>query len=1011
MTAPARLLLLGTPTLTRGEQAWVLPLERRSQLLVLLALAGAWVSRREVAAALWPEVPGAQASTHLRKTLFRLPSVPWGDCVRAEGGALRFDGETDVAAFEAALRASRIDEALALWRGEPLAGFDGDSQPLWSERLQHERERLRWAWRGAALAWLQAEVPAPAAVALSARLLETDPWDEAALQQHLRWLRRCGQHDAARQVHARFVERVRAELGVAPSAELMALADGGGTVAQAAQEAPEAAPVRLLSPPGAAIDAGLVGRGAELREIASLLEADEDRLVTLIGPGGVGKTRLARRALQELAPGFADGAVFLPLEDLDDAGGIAARLARELGLTPEGGDADAPLREHLRARRMLVVLDNFEHLARGGAGLVEAWLQHAAGLKLLVTSRVRLGLAREQLLPLEGLPCPEPEDADRIDAFDASQLFVRQARRVAPGLRPAAEALAIVEICRLVDGLPLALELAAAWTRVLPCDVIAAELRQGTGLLRAGGVEHGARHASIERVFDQSWQLLTMAERDALARLSVFVGSFTPQAARAVAAAPLPVLGALADKSLLRRDGPRVQLHPLVQQLAAVRLADAGADAAAAAAHADCFHGLLARLGTALHHGDRDALQQLDLEFENCRAAWRWSTDCGDAAALARSAAPLADWSDHRGRVPEALDLLQQALAAPALRDRGDHLAPLHAVTAHLTYRQDRYGDAQALARRALDLACREGDDDSQLAALNTLGCCALRLGSLDEAARHFEEHLRRSPASTDPSRAARTLGNLAIVEKAVGRFDLALSHYCEALLLEQQLGDVSAEVSCLQNLALLHLSLGELDAGAARLNRALALCDRHGFAVSRAAVLGALVDHARLSGDFDAAHRHATAAMAPAQALGLRGLACGLMVDFVHIALHRNDVTEARRAVSEAAAMALALGRPALQLSVVNVFAEILATTGALRAALHLLDLVAAHPATSPPERQTLIERAQAWESRLAESGAPPVQQTPSSPALTLDELLRRIAAEGGIEHGPLRDRLRGAA
>ena len=154
------------------------------------------------------------------------------------------------------------------------------------------------------------------------------------------------------------------------------------------------------------------------------------------------------------------------------------------------------------------------------------------------------------------------------------RLFVQAAQRVEPALVPAVEAASIVDICRQVEGLPLALELAAAWTRVLSCDAIAAELRQGTELLHAVDAAHPARHASIEVVFDQSWRLLGAAERDALSRLSVFHGGFSPEAARAVAGAPLPVLGALADKSLLRKEESRIYLHPLVQQLAAARLGE-----------------------------------------------------------------------------------------------------------------------------------------------------------------------------------------------------------------------------------------------------------------------------------------------------------------------------------------------------------------------------------------------------------------------------------------------------
>lgn len=1006
-----RLLLLGPPTLLVGDASWVLPFERRTQLLVLLGLAGGWVGRREAAAMLWPESDAAAASANLRKTLFRLAALPWGDRVQAEGGALRLDGRTDVAAFEVALRQGRPADALAIWQGEPLAGFDDDANALWTERLQQERERLRAAWRGASFAWLAGDVPAAAAVELSARLLAAEPWDEAALQLHMGWLQRSGQAAAAAQVHARFVDRVRSELGVAPGAALLALAPGAASAAAAGQPAP---PVHMHTPAREAVDAGFVGRGAELRRIASLLEPDDGRLVTLLGPGGIGKTRLARRAAQELAAGFADGSAFATLGDLAAPDELAAWLARSLGLVTQGeAQPEGQLLRHLAGRRMLLVLDNFEHLV-AAAGLVSRILEACAGVKVIVTSRVRLGLEGEQLLAIEGLPCPDPEDVDAIEGFDAVQLFVRAARRVSPGFTPAGEAAAIIEICARVGGWPLALEIVAAWTRVLSCADIAAELRRGIDLLREPDRARPGRHASIEAVFEQSWRLLGEAERSALARLSLFRGGFTAEAARALAGAAPPVLGALADQSLLMRDGARMHLHPLVQQFAGARLAGSEAAAGAARSHAQHFLGLLARLRPAAHDGERDALRRIEAEFENCRAAWQWAVGASESNGLARAASALCDFCDHRGRVAEGLAMFEEALASPPLAAAPGARAALLALAAHLLYRLDRYADARQAAEQALALAETHADDETQLQALNALGSCAMQEGRLADAAAHYGEHLRRAPAASDPHRAARTMVNLAIVEKAAGRFERALALYSQALVLAQRFGDLSSQVKCLHNLALLHLSRGELDAAGARLTAALALCERHGFTSTRATVLGALVDHARLSGDFESAHRHAVAAMAAAKANGQRGLVCGLTLDFVHIALHRAEHAAARRALAEAAAQALELGRPSTQLSVASWFAELLAATGEREAAVRVSDLVLAHPAACVTERASLEARKAAWAQGQAGGGSGPtnaISDRGSQATSALGELLRRLAAEADIGHAALLGELRSQA
>jgi predicted ATPase/DNA-binding SARP family transcriptional activator len=982
---PVRLDLLGSPTV-RGDGGWVaLPFERRSQLVGYLALKRAWVKRAELAALLWPEQATKHALANLRKTLFRLQSVRWGDGVEVLDDGVRSNAATDVDEFERAIAERRHADALALYRGELLEGFDDDANDAWSDWLRGERERLRAAWRSAALERLAEDGGPAESLELCARLLAIDPLDEAALRAQLACLARGGQVALARSRYREFAERLHAEAGTTPGIELEALVRSLAIVDDRGR------------PSAATPDDGFVGRAVELARIAELLARDDCRLLCIVGAGGVGKTRLAARAMHALAARYADGAVFVALEDVDSPGEVATALAHAAGVSLRGPrEPVEQLSDALRGRRMLLVLDNFEHVTAATA-TIDRLLAECARLTFLVTSRTRLASPSQWSLPLEGLPWPEREDADRAVAFDAVRLFVQAARRHDPAFAPGDAAESIVDICRSVDGLPLALELAAAWTRVLPCSAIAAELAHGTGLLQATAGTRPARHASLAGVFEQSWKLLAPPERDALARLSLFRGGFVPEAARAVAGASLPVLGSLVDKSLLRRDGERMSLHPLVNDEAATRLDDA-ARAAAGRAHAEHFHRLLRESRKDVEDGARDALDRIEVEFDNCRAAWRWSVEHGDMPALCGSLATLVDFCEHRGRLGEGRALVANALQAHA----NDPLAVGFAsAIAQFDFRLDRYPEAEARALEALASARSQGDDRSVLQCLNVLGGCALRRELHDDARRWYGEALALPALRNDPGMTAAMLDNLALVEKYVGHYGEALRLSTQSLLEHRRLGDVAGEALCLNNLGSLELDRGKDDAARAHLHAGLALCRRYGLVSTEALIHGNLSDIATKQGDYDTALEHARSALAIGRSIGHRALEAWLHLQFARIAIKRGELGAAREDVAASLEQAVAIGRPGLQVLGVTSFAEILAAQGERECARAVLALVAAHPATSAAARDDARTRLAHWD--VVDDAA-----TPPAP-LPLAELIQRIVVERAVAHRPLIETLRG--
>ena len=983
MATAVRLQLLGSPTVEVDGRSSALPFERRSQLAAYLALKGGWVARGELATLLWPDQPEKLAFANLRKALFRLQSVDWASGVEAQPGALRFVADTDVARFEAAVREDRSADAARLGAAPLLQGFDDAHSEPWSLWLGFERERVRVAWRGAALKHLASAVDPQEAIALSLQLLELDPFDEHALQTHMAWLARHGQVPAAHQAFRQFTDRLARELGTGPSAELQAFHDS--------LAAPLSLPQRVAPPPRRD---GLVGREAEAARVLVLLESSEYRLLTLVGPGGIGKTHLARHALARTAASFPGGTAFADVEDAQDARDIGEAIERAFDLPPSRGSPAASAVEFLRGRRALLVLDNFEHLT-AHAELLESLLGACPGLRLLVTSRARLGTRSEQVLSLEGLPWPEAGDEDRIEAFDAVRFFVKAAQRVEPALVPDIEAGAIAEICRRVEGLPLALELAAAWTRVMSCAAIAERLREGSEILRSAQPGQPARHSSMDVVFESSWRLLTAAEREALCRLSVFRGGLSPDAARDIARAPAPILAALVDKSLLRKEQGRLHLHALLHRLAGERLQASGEADATRQAHAAWYLRLLARMRDDVESGAREALRTLDAEFLNVRAAWGFAVRHGMADAASRAVPAMLAYFDHRQRHFDGRALLADGVDSPAARDTSFAHCAL-AGLAHLEYRLERYAEGEAAATRAL----AEAQGAARLQALKVLGACCLRQGRLGEAKRWYEQALQHSPARVDPRSAAAMMDNLALVEKGLGRYRESMRLSQRALIEYRQIEDAAGEALCLNNLGALCLDRGDYASAAPYLRDGLALCERQGLVSTRTLVLVNLIELGLKTGDLAAAESAADRAADVVAASGNPFLEAWLALQRAILFARRGTLTEARATLAAAMQSALRIGSPLLTFSALHTFAEILAAQGEPQSARRVLTFCMAQPAVDANVRNQF----------QASLDALPAADPDDSPwPVDLEELLQRVILERDVAHAPLIAQLRG--
>ena len=382
-----------------------------------------------------------------------------------------------------------------------------------------------------------------------------------------------------------------------------------------------------------------VGRKDELTEIKQLL--GKTRLLSLVGPGGIGKTRLAIKAAQGELESFDDGVFFVRLAPIRSTKDIIQTIAENLKFpiaTRE--DPKLQLLRYLSKRQLLLVVDNFEHLL-DGVEVVSEILQAAPRVKILATSRERLNLQSETVLHVRGLAFPNQADLENTITYDAINLFLQGAGKIRPGFVPTTiELREIANICQLVGGMPLAIELAAAWLHILNVDEISSELAKDLDILTTEVRDAPARHRSIRAVFDHSWSLLNQIEREIFMRLSTFRGGFTREAARQVAGASLQILAGLVDKSFLSHDpdSGRLEVHELLRQYAEDHLEESPEDSISAhEAHAAHYAEFMEQMWEYLK-GSRQmgALAEIEADMENVRAAWRYYLDQKNTSQLWR---------------------------------------------------------------------------------------------------------------------------------------------------------------------------------------------------------------------------------------------------------------------------------------------------------------------------------------------------------------------------------------
>jgi predicted ATPase/DNA-binding SARP family transcriptional activator len=918
--AALKLSLLGPPRIELDGGSITIQRRRATALLAYLAVTGERQPRDSLAVLFWPESGHHRARAALRRDLSELNLAlkgQWLD-VNQESIGLQAGYWLDVAEFERRL-AQGVEALMAaanLYRGDFLAGFTLPDAPPFDEWQFFQGERLRTTLAAVLerlVGTLSDQGHYEQAIPYARRWLALDTAHEPAARQLMLLYARAGQQGPALRQYELFHQTLQAEFGVSPSAETTALY----TEIRAGR-------LRAVGPPALPRRGNLptqtttfIGRYTELAEIKRLLRFEPGcRLLNLVGPGGIGKTRLALAAAAELIDAFPDGAYLVALAPVGEAVDVVPAIADALRFQFFGDmEPKQQLLDYLGPQKLLLVVDNFEHLPEE-AGLLTQILGHAPNVTILATSRERLHLQEEWVYDVHGLAFPTHDEALRDSGeYSALELFTQRARQAVAKYAPSpAELAEMARICQLVEGMPLALELAAPWTRTLGCREIADEIQRSLDFLTTTARNVPERHRSIGAVFEQTWGRLADQERLVLQRLAVFRGGCTRLAAEQVTGATLPVLSSLVDKALLRRTNTgRYELHELIRQFAESQLqVDPRVADEARRRHRAFFMGFLATRTTgAKGFKQPDTLAEIEADIDNVRLAWRGAAANREAAAIERAAECLFVYCLYRngydegilefGRAlaaftapPHGLDddgwaaepvvpaqdvalvgfllaglgyflahrrdlqkgqiVLERALALLRRATPGDRRKLAFALTwlgwAH--YFRGQTGEGKQYAQESLALHAETGDRWGEGWALLLLGNC-LREGSPAEAAEVYQTGVTLCRKSGDQIVLSYLSLNLGVAAKELGRYAHAQQSIDLAVTISEKLGNLLGLGYSLFSRGRLEIAQGKYGQAIRTLQQALTYFNKVGTVhASRAQTYLGLAHH--LQGDFDRA-------------------------------------------------------------------------------------------------------------------------------------------------------------
>ena len=816
MSSELKIRLLGGFSLELdGKPVSGLPSRKAEALLAYLVCHERPFPREILADLLWDDRPQEQTLANLRSLLSGMRRK-LGSYLIVTRQSISFNHNSnywlDVSAFTTQLpplaetnhvispdERSQRETAVSIYRGNFLDGFYVRESRRFEEWVSLERERLQRL----AVHNLQQLVKTilqqgqyAAGIEAAVRLLEFDPLSEMAHRSLMLLLARNGQRNAALQQYDTCCHILDDELGVPPTSETTALYERIRTS--------QTTPLHNLPPQ----TTSFVGRESELTELDRLLGQPNGRFITLLGPGGIGKTRLALQMARQIVNGrsgmFLHGIRFVPLQSIDNAQFLPTKIAESLSFSFSGSASpQTQLINYLRGKELLLILDNFEQLIsrnNGGISLLTQILQEAPLLKLLITSRTRLNAPGEHVFDMRGLPVPTGKSPVPAETYSAVRLFMDNARRIQQDFAPSPDELqTIVRICQLLDGIPLGIELAAAWVRMLSCREIEAGIAKDLDFLQQAGFSPTERHASLRAAFAYSWRLLDKKAQAGVMQLAVFRGTFDRNAVDQITGIQLPLLTRLVDQCWVRRtssDHSRYEMLTVMRQYATEKLAhDRDLQTAVSTRHLDFFTQFLESKRSDLRGGkQREALNAIGWQIEDIRSAIEWAIASKNQSALSTMLISLFYFYDTRSWFQEGAELFTRGVTAvsslPNTPEQRRIVANLQARAGWFRFHLGEYEQSQHLLHHSLDILRTAQAEADMVFNLNYLGAVARHQGEYETATGFLQEALHIAEQINDQLGASIALNILGQVASLEGDFEVARFLCQQGLAIKRQIGD-----------------------------------------------------------------------------------------------------------------------------------------------------------------------------------------------------------------------------